>query len=345
MKKKILISAVAIIMILSMSVMIFAGCGGPELDDLDENFAIPTASIGANGNTLDSANVKGGIKPINKDMSSFEMLQIGMENFYNANYATIEYNGGVFMTLANVIKVDQVVQSTKIRDGYGDAEGNNANGATYFADNKSHSAFAKIYEKFVIRPDSWARKAADKKSVNFYEAGSKIKKGPLKDQRAGRLGEWYVDGSFGGATQYDSLSKLVTANSNNPTVLWMYDLQQEYIKDQFAPIYVSEENSYKFAFLFDPELSTVEYRKVMLVQLETNAGMPIQGLEFKQLMLEVVMWENGMIRAINVIEVYHMKMVLAGMGIDSDVKLTATQLFSYDPNEEGYKINDHINNF
>ncbi|MDE7190959.1 MAG: hypothetical protein K2O35_00570 [Clostridia bacterium] len=333
MKKKILISALVVIMILSMSLMIFAGCK-PKLDEIDENFAIPTAEIGANGNELSADMVQGGIKAINKNMTSFEMLQVGMENFYNAKYATIEYNGGVFMTLANVLPVNQVVQSTKIRNGVGDAAGNNANGATYFADNKSHSTFAKIYEKFIIKPGQYTRKAASK-GINYVEPNQK---------GSGRLGAWSV-GSWAAPTNYESLQELVTANSNNPTILWMYDLQKEYIIEHMDPVYVEEEKSYKFAFLFEPEKSTEEYQKVMLVQLETNAGMPIKNFKFKQLMLEVVLWENGMIRAINVSEVYHMQMVLKGMGIDSDVKLTATQLFSYDPNEGGYKIDDHLNAF
>ncbi|MDE6361561.1 MAG: hypothetical protein K2L53_01130, partial [Clostridia bacterium] len=271
---------------------------------------------------------------INKDMTSFEMLQVGMENFYNAKYATIEYNGGVFMTLANVLKVNQVVQSTKIRNGVGDAAGNNANGATYFADNKSHSTFAKIYEKFIIKPDQYTRKAASK-GINYIEPNQK---------GSGRLGAWSV-GGWATPTNYKSLQDLVTKNSNNPTILWMYDLQKEYIQEQMNPVYDEEEKSYKFAFLFEPEKSTEEYQKVMKVQLETNANMPIDGLAFKQLMLEVVLWENGMIRSIYVSEVYHMKMVLGGIGIDSDVKLTATQLFSYNPNEEGYKIDEHLSAF
>ncbi|MDE6474685.1 MAG: hypothetical protein K2L70_06265 [Clostridia bacterium] len=341
MKKKILISTVVIIMILSMSLMIFAGCK-PKMDELDENFAIPTAHIGANGGKLSSDMVEGGIKSINSNMSAFDMLQVGMENFYNAKYATIEYNGGVFMTLAGFIQVEQVVQSTKIRDGVGDADGNNENGATYFADNKSHSAFAKLYEKFIIRPNEWTRKAVASKKNGDAADGKVSYTKPGK--RGGRLGIWDVD-KWGSVKSYDTLDALVTANSNNPTILWMYDLQEEFITDSRGPKYDETEKSYKFSFMFDPEKSTEEYQKVMLVQLESNAGMPIEGLKFKQLMLEVVLWENGMIRAINVSEIYHMKMVLAGTGIDSDVKLTATQLFSYDPNEEGYKINDHINAF
>lgn len=341
MKKKILISTLAVIMILSMSLMIFAGCK-PKMDELDENFAIPTAAIGASGGELSADMVQGGIKAIDSSMSAFDMLQVGMENFYNAKYATIEYNGGVFMTLAGFIKVEQVVQSTKVREGVGDANGANANGATYFADNKSHSAFAKIYEKFVIRPEEWTRKAVASKKSGDNADGKVSYTKPGK--RGGRLGIWDVD-KWGKEKKYDSLDALVTANSNNPTILWMYDLQEEFIVDSRGPKYDEAEKSYKFSFKFEPTKSTEEYRKVMLVQLKSNAGMPIEGLQFKQLMLEVVLWENGMIRAINIKEIYHMKMVLEGTGIDSDVKLTATQLFSYDPNEEGYKIADHINAF
>ena len=57
------------------------------------------------------------------------------------------------------------------------------------------------------------------------------------------------------------------------------------------------------------------------------------------------MWENGMIRSINVVENYQMKMVLAGIKINSAVVLTATQLFSYNPSEAGYVIADHIAKF
>ncbi|MDE5756151.1 MAG: hypothetical protein K2I23_03595, partial [Clostridia bacterium] len=190
-----------------------------------------------------------------------------------------------------------------------------------------------IYEKFIIEPDKWTRKAGTD--------GISYKKPSNKN---GRLGSWSVK-EWAAPTSYDNLAALVTANSNNPTILWMYDLREEFVEDSVGPKYDAEEKSYKFGFKFKPTESTEEYRKVMLTQLETNAGMPIDGLEFKQLMLEVVLWENGMIRAINVSEIYHMKMYLGKTPIDSDVKLTATQLFSYNPDEEGYKIQDHIDAF
>ena len=280
------------------------------------------------------------------------MLEVGMANFYNANYAINEYKGGVNMTLAGTIKVDQEVQSSKIRNGKGDADGNNANGATYFADNKSYSMFAKIYEKFVIKPDSWTRKAADKGDIEFTKPGKKVTKinngdtSIKRNDKAGRLGYWYVDGNkFGTENNYENLADLVTANSNKPTILWMYELSADKIQKKIDPIYVAEEKCYKFAFDFKPTESTEKYRQVMLVQLESNAGMPIEGLGFNQLVLEVVMWENGMLRSINVVENYQMKMVLAGVKINSAVVLTATQLFSYNPNEAGYALQDHIDKF
>ncbi len=351
MKKKILISTVLVIMILSMSLMLFAGCK-TKLYELTKDFAIPKANIGAGTMSLTDDAVEGGIKGINNSMSAFEMLQVGMENFYNAKYAINEYNGGVNMTLASAIKVDQAVQSTKIRNGVGDADGNNANDATYFADNKSYSTFAKIYEKFVITPDSWTRKAADKGDITFYKAGDKIRNvtpgdtSVSKNDRAGRLGYWYINGNrFNTRSTYKSLSELVTANSNNPTILWMYELSADNIQKKIDPIYVESEKSYKFAFEFKPMESTEKYRQVMLKQLESNANMPIENLGFNQLVLEVVMWENGMIRSINVVENYQMKMVLAGIKINSAVVLTATQLFSYNPSEAGYAIADHLAKF
>ncbi|MDE5655076.1 MAG: hypothetical protein K2I46_05655, partial [Clostridia bacterium] len=331
--------------------MLFAGCK-TKLYELTKNFAIPKAEIGADTLSLTDDAVEGGIKKIDSSMSAFEMLQVGMENFYNAKYAINEYNGGVNMTLAKTIKVDQAVQSTKIRSGLGDADGNNENKATYFADNKSYSTFAKIYEKFVITPDSWNRKAADKGDIKFTKPGKKItevNKGDTsvsKNDKAGRLGYWFVkDNKFGTKNQYKSLEELVNINSNNPTILWMYELSADKIQRKIDPIYVESEKCWKFAFEFKPMESTEKYREVMLTQLQNNAGMPIENLGFNQLVLEVVMWENGMIRAINVVENYQMKMVLSGIRINSAVVLTATQLFSYNPNEAGYAIADHLAKF
>lgn len=322
MKKKILLISIVIVMILSITCMIFTGCKFKE--DQLKDFTPPTMEIGKEMPTWDN------IVPINKDMSAYEMLQVGIENFYNADYAVIEYNGGVNMKVAGM-PVNQVVQSTKIRQGKGDASGNNANKALYFADNKSHSSLARLYEKYIIDENRFERKVAAGKSSISYA-------GPKKDGKNGRLGKWTVS-KWTEPKYYDSLATLAKENSNNPTILWMYDLQESFIIDQIAPIYDEESKTYRFALKFDPVKSTAEYIKVMQVQLESNAGMSVKQLEFLQLILEFVMWENGTIRSINVNEAYKMK--LAGI-IDSQVKLKATQLFSYDENEAEYKIADHI---
>lgn len=343
MKKKIAISSLAIVMILSMVIFAFAGCNNKVDYQLTQDFAVPEAYIGAEGNSLPTDAVVGGIKPVDDKMTAYEMFEIGIQNFYNANYAVIEYSGGVNMTLIG-IKVNQVVQSTKIRQGIGDKDGNNANGATYFADNKSYSTFAKIYEKFVIRTDSFQRIAVASKKKGDSDNGT-VKYN--SSSKYGRLGAWSVD-KWGNVADYQNLSELVTTNSNNPTILWMYELKEEYIMGDsvIMPAHDADAHIYKFAFEFDPEKSTVEYLKVMKVQLEGNAGMGVDGLQFNKLILEVVMWENGMIRAINVKESYQMKMDVPVLGyIDSVVGLKATQLFSYNPEEAGYKIQEHINSF
>lgn len=319
MKKKILLTSIVIVMILTTVCMALAGCKFKE--DQVKDFTPPEMAIGATMPTWDN------MASINKDMSAFQMLQVGMENFYNADYAVIEYNGGVQVTIAGM-PVNQVVQSTKIRQGKGDAAGNNANGAIYFADNKSHSAFAKLYEKYIITSNTFERKTG--KSISYSK--------PNKKGENGRLGKWSVKG-WNAPDTYETLQDLADKNHNNPTILWMYNLQNDFIIDKIDPIYDSETKTYRFVLKFDPENSTDAYIDVMKAQLEGNAGMKVEGLKFLQLILEVVMWENGTIRSINVNEAYKMK--LAGI-IDSNVNLKATQLFSYDANEAEYKIQDHI---
>ncbi len=81
-------------------------------------------------------------------------------------------------------------------------------------------------------------------------------------------------------------------------------------------------------------------------QLENNGGIKVDNLVFKQLVLEVVLWKNGTFRSITVKEAYSMTMKAGPITLnDTLVKLSATQQFSYNANEEGFAIDTYVNNF
>ncbi len=330
MKKKILISAIIVVLLLSMSTMLFAGCNKEFVPEPLVDFAIPDVTIGKT--LLEDT------KPVDKDMSAFNMLQVASENFYDADYAIIKYQGGVKMRIV-AFDVDQEVQSTKIRSGKGDATGNNANGATYFADNKSYSMFAKLYEKMVIAPDRIQWRNAE--GTGFKRANKK------QPKDIWTVDKWNaIDSDFTSLADKDDAKSFLNKKSNNPTILWMYDLQEEFIKGQLEPIYDEATETYRFALEFLPEESTVEYIKTMKDQLENNGGIKVDNLVFKQLVLEVVLWKNGTFRSITVKEAYSMTMKAGPIVLnDTLVKLSATQQFSYNANEEDFAIDTYVNNF
>lgn len=311
--KKVLISIVVIIMMVTVALCAFAGCT-PDLPPLTvDDFEIIEMNIGKEMPTVEGAT------PLDSSMSSYEMLQTAVANYYNANYAISQLLGSV-VTSIGPIKVTQMVDAAKIRSGKGDANGNNANGAKYFADSISYSQFASLYEKIVITPDTIKYRNADTKYI--------------RRQDTVEVKSWN-----GIDTNFDDVADFTAKKSNNPTVLWMYDLQEDFIQEKSDPKYDEATKTYRFAIIFDPVKSTTEYVKTMQQQLEVNAGMKVEGLEFLQLRLRVVLWENGMIRNMYITESYKMK--LAGV-IDSVITLNSDVQYSFDPNEAGYDIDTNI---
>lgn len=311
--KKVLISIVVIVMMVTVALCAFAGCT-PDLPPLTvDDFEIIEMNIGKEMPTVEGAT------PLDSSMSSYEMLQTAVANYYNAEYAISQLLGSV-VTSIGPIKVTQMVDAAKIRSGKGDANGNNANGAKYFADSISYSQFASLYEKIVITPDTIKYRNADTKYI--------------RRQDTVEVKSWN-----GIDTNFEDVADFTAKKSNNPTVLWMYDLQEDFIQEKSDPKYDEATKTYRFAIIFDPVKSTTEYVKTMQQQLEVNAGMKVEGLEFLQLRLRVVLWENGMIRNMYITESYKMK--LAGV-IDSVITLNSDVQYSFDPNEAGYDIDTNI---
>ena len=311
--KKVLISIVIVALMLTVALSAFAGCT-PKLEELTvDDFEIIEMNIGKDMPAAEGATA------LKSDMTAFEMLETAVANYYNADYAISQLLGSV-ATYIGPIKVTQMVDAAKIRSGKGDANGNNANGASYFADSISYSQFASLYEKIVITRDTIKYRNADTKYA--------------RRQDTVEVKEWN-----GIDTNFDDIADFTAKKSNNPTVLWMYNLQNDYVKEASDPIYDAETKTYRFAIIFDPVKSTTEYVKTMKQQLEVNAGMKVEGLEFLQLRLRVVLWENGMIRNMYITESYKMK--LMGL-IDSAITLNSDVQYSFNPNEAGYDIAENI---
>ena len=90
MKKKLLISTLIVVLILSMSMAMLVGC--KKTAEFGEQ------TIGTEKPDMDTI-------PVDSDMSAFEMLQVGVENYYNADVAVSTYNGFVDTKLLGIAVV------------------------------------------------------------------------------------------------------------------------------------------------------------------------------------------------------------------------------------------------
>lgn len=317
--RKCVVAIVAIILIAVLT-MTFVGCKNKSVEKVGiEDFELIEMNIGA------QMPAKAGALPIDKSMSAYEMFDTVVKNFYDADFAITQQYGTAVTTTMGSIETQQVVDVMRIRDGKGDATGNNVNGATYFADSVSYSNVTQLYEKIVINGED---------KISFRNAKLRYRAGGNTIE----IKNWNnID------TAFDSVADFENKKSNNPTVLWMYDLKEENMSDYSQPIYDEESGTYRFSILFNPVNSTEKYRKTMVQQLEGNAGMTVNKIDFQQLRLRVVLWENGMIRNIHITESYDLK--LAGGFINNKVMLKAEIQFSYDKNESGYNLEQNIKSF
>ncbi len=312
MKKKLLISTLIVVLILSMSMAMLVGC--KKTAEFGEQ------TIGTEKPDMDTI-------PVTSDMSAFEMLQVGVENYYNADVAVSTYNGFVDTKLLGIAVV-QLVESTKIRVGKGDESGENLNNASYFADNKSFSRFAKLYEKMVIKPGE---------RVLYKNAADGIK-------HDDKTGAWSVK-KWNNVEYYQEVLDLAYKKNNNPTVLWMYDLQEDFVLAEGTEAPVLENGVYKFTVKFDPVKSTANYIETMRAQLEVNAGMKVDGLTFEELTLKVELWDNGAIKRIFITESYYMQMKIPVLGyVKSSITLNSDTQYAYEE-VEGLRLQEHFDAF
>lgn len=317
--KKFLLVVIAIVMTLAMLFMTLSGCKNNIQKVGVEDFNVIDMDI---GKTMPKTSCSVALQ---KDMSAYEMFETALNNYYNADFV-ISQQYGTALTSMGVIKKSQVVDVVKIRDGKGDASGNNLNGATYFADSISYSSVTSLYEKMVIRPDQIAYRNAN---TSYVSKENTVNVKSWNDIQ----------------TNFSDFKDFTEQKHNNPTLLWMYDTREDYVEESSKPVYDAATDTYRFALIFDPIESTKDYIDTMKVQLGENAGMTVKGLDFLQLRLRVVLWSNGMIRNIHITESYDMKLAKGILSINGNVTLKTEVQFSYDRAEAGYELANNIQSF
>lgn len=300
-------------MVLSVSLMAFVACGGKESVNVELQIGLTKP---VDGKT-----------PINSSMDGRTMFQTVVQNYYDADYVASQLWGRVD-TKVGAIETSQMVDAIKIREGKGDATGNNANGATYYLDNISYSQFASLYEKIYVKSDEVLYRNA---SVDY-------------DKKAGiEIKSWNAIKSYKDVAAYND------DQANNPTLLWGYNSADKNVKEVTKPVYNKEEGVYSFTVTLNTDDNTIgDYKKTMAKQLE-NAGKTAEEISFKSLSITMYVWENGMVRNMEMKESYKLVVGLSFLGttikLNSVVSLVSNVQYTYDKNEAGYILSEYIEKF
>ncbi len=295
-----------------------------------EALAYPDLTIGAEKPTQTPT------VEVNANMTPMQMMQAAMINYYQADYITSKNQGMVATTIVGGT-VNQMVVAAKVRSGkaYTDATCKEYNPELQlFTDNKSHSAFAAVYEEVIIESASDVRVRA-------------AKKGDIKSDKDEEKREYYITAKKMQDPEYiSSVPKLVEDKVNDPVRLWMYDIE---IDSTDAIVKAGGDTStgvtlkdgcYEFTIDFDKDQVTKNYRDVMIYML-TQGGAAPSKLDFEGLKIKFTVWENGFLRLIDIEEKYTIQ--IAGI-INSSITLNSRQEFGY-AEVEGYKIADKLTMF
>lgn len=242
---------------------------------------------------------------LNSSMSAQKMFEIGVENFNNIDFAA-SYQTGTVETKAVGLETTQSVLSKRVKDG-----------EKVYLDSYTFSTegLVEIKAMYEIASDANGnrRREADKIKIENGELNAK---------------KWKA------TNYYDTYAELMKAMPNDPKRVSMVNVNSGTVKEMTKPEYDRKTGQYNFEITLIPDKATTDYVDLMKFMVANN-GVKNATINFTEITLEVVMWDNGLIRSIVSRESYDLtgNMVINIKGSSNSVMRT---YFSYDQNELSY---------
>lgn len=238
-------------------------------------------------------------------MTAQEMFEIGVDNFSNIDFAA-SYQTGTVDTKAVGLETTQSVLSRRVK------KGENAYLDSYTFSTEGLVEIKAMYE-IASDANGNRRREADK---------IEIKNGELTAKK-------WKDTNY-----YDTYDELLKAMPNDPKRVSMVKVNSDTVKEMTTPEYDRKTGQYTFEISLIPDKATTDYVDLMKFMVANN-GVKNATISFTEITLEVVMWDNGLIRSIVSRESYDLtgKMIINIKGSSSSVMRT---YFSYDENEMSY---------
>lgn len=314
------ITAIIAIMVVALTCVSFVACDGGDVDiSGPEGFGdkMPTQEPAV---------------AITSDMSAVEMIMAAEKNYYNANFLASTSSGKLDTEVLSMT-FTQFVNSDKIRKG-------SVTGGEYtqFSNNLSGSIGAVDIVK--IWEETYINKSAAGDDIRFRN----VKKGNLKVNKSTATLSIKDGKGFEPTARYNDFATYQNEKAANPELIWMYDINENTIVADkcTAPVYNAEDKTYSFKIVADPSLSTTEYQKQMMYMLEAQSGISPEEFRFEAIELNVVMWENGYIKSLDLTESYYMRISVV-IKINTVVTLNSHAVYSYFDEEEGFTSADLAN--
>ncbi|MEG1608353.1 MAG: hypothetical protein RR348_00650, partial [Clostridia bacterium] len=258
-----------------------------------------------------------GITPkvaISKDMTAIEMFEAGIQNYYESTFVTKLLEETVSTNLG-AISSNQYVDSVVYRMGVADEN------ATYLVDNRTGSSFVKMWEESVFRGTS---------KIDFRVA----LKDNVKYNASSKTGKFEKVKNWNEEQDYSSVDEYVKNKAANPTKIWPFITNSDTMQEQSKVWYDGVSDTYRFSLLFNVEEAVGEYGNVLKYNLEA-AGNKLKDFKYETLKYEVVMWSNGLLRSVNITQVYDMKMeVNFGIKFSGNSRNVSTGFSQFTYNED-----------
>ncbi len=243
-----------------------------------------------------------GINPthsINSSMSALEMYEAGLANYNDVEYVGSHQKGQITSKTIGLNTV-QSLSSYKIQDN-----------GSYFLDSETYTVSGLVKVHFVDQ-------------LRFGNGECKVRS----------ANEFAVEDSVGSVLgwnaveSYPDIATAVKKYPNDPTRMNMFIVNESTVNSSTAPVFDAKTGQYTFTMDLNVATATTDYVKNMEYNMSNNSMTAGAEITFTDLSLEVVMWENGLIKSVSSDESYELPV----MGT-TKTNLKAKMYFTYDSKE------------
>ena len=253
---------------------------------------------------------------INKNMSALEMYEVGVKNYNEMDYVASVQKGNIVSSAVGM-KVKQTLDSTKIKQ-----DGKYYLDTYVITQNPTLLTRVDMMDQSVYEDGKYRVRSAGNSEISVKSDENGVK--------YGEVNKWKTIDYF------NSLEAGLDKYPNDPTRLSMYIVNNSTVTNQTKPVYDAKTNQYTFSLTLDCDKATVDYIENMYYNIKKNSATENGVITFTSLKLNVVMWDNGLIKSITTNESYE---IAKAIGNPKTTNIYTTYV-TYDPKE--LKINDYI---